>query len=56
MMISAESTLSTDNPGAGVRENVRVMTFSTGETNPAVNPGAGGATIIVTPPSNPPGR
>jgi hypothetical protein len=55
MMISAESTLSTDNPGSGLRENVRVMTFSTGDGNPAVTVGGGGsATIIVAPPTNPP--
>ena len=50
------STAATILESASIGENVRVMTFSTGETNPAVNPGAGGATIIVTPPSNPPGR
>lgn len=60
MVISAESTLTTDAPGAGLRENMRVMTFSTGETAPAITPGVGGATIILAPPTNqpatPPGR
>ncbi|MFM8618504.1 MAG: hypothetical protein ACKOE8_07245 [Opitutaceae bacterium] len=55
VMISAESTLSTDATVGGPRENVRVMTFSTGEGNPAVTVGGGGgATIIVAPPTNPP--
>ena len=57
MMISAESTLSTDAPGPGLRENVRVMTFSTGEGNPSVTVGGGGsATIIVAPTPVPPGK
>lgn len=55
MVISAESTLSTDAPVAGLREAVRVMTFSTGEAVPAVTTAPGqGATIIVAPPVNPP--
>jgi hypothetical protein len=55
MVISTESTLSTDAPAAGLREAVRVMTFSTGDAVPAVTTAPGqGATIIVTPPANPP--